>query len=187
MPKIIENPPAIILAHARKILDADGYAALNMRAIAKSCGIATGTIYNYFPTKRHLLIQMMTDYWDTHFLIIDKITARDDTLFCKIKNVFDIMEAFVLCFRDVWSSMRQESEPVARNEHIPPGHDYLQILAEKLEHILIIEEQRDSAAFNYPLPTRELANFIVQNFFIKCQMRSLPYSSLEILLGKILR
>ena len=187
MPKIIENPQAIILEHANKILGAEGYGALNMRAIAKSCGIATGTIYNYFPTKRHLLLQMMTDYWDTHFATIDKITASDEKLFAKLKKVFDVMEAFALCFRDVWVSMRSESEPICTHEHIPPGHDYLQRLAEKVELILIIESNRDPANLNYPLPARDMANFIVQNYFIICQMRSLPYSSLEVLLEKVLQ
>lgn len=187
MPKIIENPQAIILEHARKILDADGYGALNMRAIAKSCGIATGTIYNYFPTKRHLLLQMMTNYWDTHFVCIDKTTASDEELLAKLKKVFDIMEAFVLCFRDVWVSMRSENESICTHEHIPPGHDYLQRLAEKVELILIIEEKRDPTALNYPLAARDMANFIVQNYFIICQMRSLPYSSLETLLLKVLQ
>ena len=51
MPKRIENLKETILQHARQILLEEGYGALTMRAVAARCGIAVGTVYNYFPAK----------------------------------------------------------------------------------------------------------------------------------------
>jgi len=187
MPKIIENPQAIILEHAGIILEQQGYEALSMRAIAKSCGIATGTIYNYFPTKRELLLQMMTDYWEMHFAVIDKVSASEDDLFARLKNIFDIMESFVIRFREVWVGMRQESENVNGANNIHHNHDYMRKLIEKVELVLVLEEQCTHAAFNYPLPARELAIFIVQNYLAICHMKNLPYASWERLLRKVLQ
>lgn len=187
MPKIIENPQEIILEHAGIILEQQGYEALSMRAIAKFCGIATGTIYNYFPTKRELLLQMMTDYWEIHFAIIDDLSASEENLFARLKTIFAIMENFVLRFQEIWVGMRQESENVngAKNTH--HNHDYMGRLIEKVEFVLVSAEQHNPAAFSYPLPSRELASFIVQNYLAICQMKSLPYSSWELLLRKVLQ
>jgi AcrR family transcriptional regulator len=187
MPKIIENPQAIILEHAGRILEEQGYEALSMRAIAKSCGIATGTIYNYFPTKRELLLQMMTDYWEMHFTVIDNLSAGRKDLFAKLKCVFDIMEKFVFRFRDVWAGMRQENENNNGAGNMHHSHDYMRRLVDLVELILVREEQCNSSAFNYPLPTRELASFIVQNYLAICHMKKLSYSSWELLLKKVLQ
>lgn len=187
MPKIIENPQAIILEHAGIILAKQGYEALNMRAIAKSCGIATGTIYNYFPTKRELLLQMMTDYWETHFAVIDEVSASGDNLFVRLKNIFSIMENFVLCFREIWMGMRQENKNAYATEDIHHNHDYMRRLIEKVELVLVLEEQRNPSALNYPLPARELASFIVQNNLAICHMQNMSYSSWELLLRKVLK
>ena len=187
MPKIIENPQAIILEHAGKILDEQGYEALSMRAIAKTCGIATGTIYNYFPTKRELLLQMMSDYWELHFAVIENLSGGEEDLFAKLKCIFAIMEKFVLRFRDVWAGMRQENEISSGAGNMHHSHDYMRRLVDLVELILLREEQCHSAAFHYLLPARELAGFIVQNDLAICHMQNLSYSSWELLLRKVLR
>jgi AcrR family transcriptional regulator len=51
---------AAIAAAAIAIADAEGPAALTMRTVARRLGIATMSLYNYVPTKDHL-IQLMID------------------------------------------------------------------------------------------------------------------------------
>lgn len=51
MARVIDNPKQLILSHAKVILYDHGYQKLSMRALSKACGIALGTIYNYYPTK----------------------------------------------------------------------------------------------------------------------------------------
>jgi AcrR family transcriptional regulator len=172
MPKIIENPTAIIIEHAGKILAQQGYEALSMRAIAKSCGIATGTIYNYFPTKHELLVQMMTDYWETNFKVIDEIFDSGEDLFVSLKKIFDVIETFVLQFRGVWAGMRQESEPGNEAGSFHHSHDYMKRLVDKIEILLMKEQQ---------------LRFIVQNQMMMCHMRHFSYSSWEQLLRKMLK
>lgn len=186
MPKIIENPQAIILEHAEKILESKGYEALSMRAIARSCGIATGTIYNYFPTKKELLLQLMTDYWEKHFAVIDQLAAGDDELFIKLKKIFEVMENFVTRFREVWTGMRQENNNAVQTEDIHRNHDSMQRLTEKVGVILALEAERMPDAFQYPLPIPELADFIIQNHLAICHMGNLRYEAWERILKKVL-
>ena len=42
-----------ILAAARQLLLEEGSGALGMRNVAAACGVAVGSIYNYFPGQCH--------------------------------------------------------------------------------------------------------------------------------------
>lgn len=186
MPKIIANPQAVILEHAELVLSRQGYEALSMRAIAKSCGIATGTIYNYFPTKKELLLQMMSDYWEARFAEIDRLTDSDDDLFLKLHKVYEMMEIFVIRFREIWTDMRQEQGHAETAEDIHKNHDSIKRLTEKVGMILSLEAERQPAAFQYPLPIPELAAFIIQNQLAICHMGSVSYTDWEQILRKVL-
>lgn len=52
-----------ILKAARKLAITQGTPSLSMRAVAQSCGIAVGSIYNYFPTKADLTIAVVAEVW----------------------------------------------------------------------------------------------------------------------------
>ena len=44
-----------ILEECRKIVMEQGISAVNMRSVAAACGVAVGSIYNYFPSKTDLI------------------------------------------------------------------------------------------------------------------------------------
>jgi AcrR family transcriptional regulator len=71
MPKLIEDPKNQILEQARTILEKEGCAKLNIRQIAKLSGISVGTVYNYFPTKKDLVIFLMIEHWDRYYNRLD--------------------------------------------------------------------------------------------------------------------
>lgn len=52
---------------SRKIAAEKGLKALNMRAVAGECGIALGTLYNYFSDKEELLIATISSLWQDLF------------------------------------------------------------------------------------------------------------------------
>lgn len=49
-----------ILAAAEKVFDAHGYAGTTIDAVAVAAGIAKGSVYNYFESKRDLFYQVFT-------------------------------------------------------------------------------------------------------------------------------
>lgn len=63
MPKVIEDAKAKILKTARAQLFEQGYTNFTLRAIAEQCGIAVGTIYNYFSSKDMLIASIMVEDW----------------------------------------------------------------------------------------------------------------------------
>ena len=52
MPKIIDEAREKILSAAKHTLLGQGYSVLSLRGVARQCGIAVGTIYNYFESSR---------------------------------------------------------------------------------------------------------------------------------------
>ena len=52
-----------ILEVSRKIAARDGITAVNMRTVAAECGIALGSLYNYFVSKAELLSATVEAVW----------------------------------------------------------------------------------------------------------------------------
>lgn len=64
MPKIIENLREQILNEAKKQLSEEGYEKTTIRSVAQECGIAVGTVYNYFKSKDILIASLVLEDWN---------------------------------------------------------------------------------------------------------------------------
>lgn len=56
-----------ILKVCRELVSECGLSALNMRAVALKCGVALGSLYNYFPSKSELTIAVIESVWQDIF------------------------------------------------------------------------------------------------------------------------
>jgi len=63
MPKVIENVKEKLIEQAKKQVLENGYSATSIRSVAKACGIAIGTVYNYFPSKDMMIASFMSVDW----------------------------------------------------------------------------------------------------------------------------
>ena len=52
-----------ILGECRKLVMEKGISAVNMRNVANACGVAVGSIYNYFPSKSALISAAVEEVW----------------------------------------------------------------------------------------------------------------------------
>lgn len=52
-----------VLDAARGMMEEVGYDSFNMRALAEHCHLAVGTLYNYFPSKYHIVQEIMIHDW----------------------------------------------------------------------------------------------------------------------------
>jgi AcrR family transcriptional regulator len=77
--KIIEKRRGQILKAAMEIFSRKGYAAATIPEIARVAGVATGTIYIYYPSKRDLFIAVIKNFIITAPLLdlIDKMPKGD--------------------------------------------------------------------------------------------------------------
>lgn len=63
MPKIIEDLKTKILIEAKRQIFTYGYINTTIRSVSKECGIAAGTIYNYYPSKDYLIAAFILEDW----------------------------------------------------------------------------------------------------------------------------
>lgn len=63
MPKKIKNIREELLREAQKQINEQGYARTTVRSVAAGCGIAVGTVYNYFKSKDMLIASFILKDW----------------------------------------------------------------------------------------------------------------------------
>ncbi len=78
MPKIIENLEEEIAKTALRLFRNDSYQNVSMRKIASELDIAVGTLYNYYPNKWELYIEVFEESWKETYLILKENCKNTD-------------------------------------------------------------------------------------------------------------
>jgi AcrR family transcriptional regulator len=184
LPKIIENPKQLILDEAKKILYSEGYAKLSMRNISKACGIALGTIYNYYPTKHDLVIGMMADYWHSNMNKFESIVSMDGSFYDKLDRIFDQLSGFIKTFREEWLNPGFYAQP----DYVRRGSKEEILYVDKLTDIIegILDREIKAGRIKSRVTSKEAARFIMMNFVTMIQMPAFEYPAFKKILKEII-
>jgi AcrR family transcriptional regulator len=174
MPKILENPKECILLYAKEIVLTEGIENLTMRAVSKKSGIAVGTIYNYFPTKKDLTIELIENYWYEYLNIVDEIDENYQDLFLKLNEIFNQMTFFVNTFKEIW--IKNYSSEYT-DDGITRKNVFLDKLNKKIETILINEQNKKVICLS--LDPYIIAKFLILNFMMMAQMNQFEYKDFD--------
>lgn len=87
MPKIIENLREQILIEAKKQLSEQGYEKTTIRSVAQECGIAVGTLYNYFKSKDILIASLVLEDWNDCIQSISTYPKEDRRAFLEYIHI----------------------------------------------------------------------------------------------------
>ena len=110
MPKIIENPEDRILQAAReRLLDKD-LSSFSLRGVAADCGIAVGTIYNYFKDKESLMAAVMIQDWMGALKAIREELMQAESLREGLLYICREIRNFCLLYQKAWNSYSAGSE-----------------------------------------------------------------------------
>lgn len=71
MNKVVTSQEAI-LNTCRELVVKEGLAAINMRTVAQACGVAVGSLYNYFPSKGALMQATIRSVWMDIFSVQER-------------------------------------------------------------------------------------------------------------------
>ncbi|MDO9492583.1 TetR/AcrR family transcriptional regulator [Acetobacterium sp.] len=184
MSRVIKNPKQLILSQAKEILYRQGYQKLSMRALSKACNIALGTIYNYYPTKKDLVVEMMSDYWQRFLDSVAEIIDSDTDIYLKLNHVFTELEVFIKNFRQYWLT----PELYVDQDYVEGGLQKESGFMEKLIELIATELTKEDAAHHIKLKlgARETANFIIMNFITIIQMPFFRYQTFALFLKELL-
>ncbi len=104
MPKIIEDVENRILCAARKRLLGGDLSSFSARGIAEDCGIAVGTIYNYYRDKESLLGAVMAQDWQAELQQAAKRIAAAPSPEAGVLCLYEAMGSFSRVYEAVWAS-----------------------------------------------------------------------------------
>lgn len=91
MPKIIKNLDEKIKKNALKLFSEHGYDEVDVKLIAKECGMAVGTFYNYYKSKKELFMDILENSWEYTFQELSKASELDIPAKEKIKKEIEIL------------------------------------------------------------------------------------------------
>ena len=95
MPKLLDNIREKAVEQAREVLTSQGYKALTMRDIAGRCGIAVGTLYNYFPSKEYLTGSVVLEDWNNVFDRMRVLAGGAASVEMGLRGIYEQMVSFV--------------------------------------------------------------------------------------------
>lgn len=90
MNKIVTSKEEI-LETSRKLIQQQGWSAVNIRSVATACGVSVGSIYNYFDSKAALVGAAVESIWFEIFHRPDDAAVFQDTIAC-ITWMYERME-----------------------------------------------------------------------------------------------
>lgn len=90
MPKIIKNIQSVIFLRAHELFSEYDYESVSMKMIANACGIAVGTLYNYYHDKGELYEAVVRESWQHTFFQLHKAMDQDITQ-STIHNILEIL------------------------------------------------------------------------------------------------
>lgn len=102
MPKQIQDLKENILRCAKKCLLRGGLDALTIRAVASECGVAVGTVYNYYPSKDMLAASVMLEDWlEALGRMESRCTASADPV-DGMREIYDAIRDFAGIYSGTW-------------------------------------------------------------------------------------
>ena len=119
MPKIIENIREKLLTEAKKQVMENGYSAMTIRSVATACGVGTGTVYNYFPSKDVLVANFMLEDWMEciQAISIGMTEAKDAkaALLCMYEELVTYKEKYTMLFNDENAAASYSASSIQRH------------------------------------------------------------------------
>ena len=132
MPKIIPELREKLLFAARKRLLEDEAHDFSTRQLAADCGVAAGTVYNYFPTKEALMAAVMLEDWQISLTRMEKAAERAESISKGFSELETLLRAFSKPYLPVWRTYN----------HPAPLPEYHTVLIRQLSRILDLLLQR---------------------------------------------
>ena len=109
MPKLIPDVEKKLIDSARHILMTEGPDALSMRRVAGECGIAVGTLYNYFESKDLLIAKITVADWQDELQKMNELADSATDFTAGFSSLYTLLSDFVGAHRPSWIGTGQTS------------------------------------------------------------------------------
>lgn len=172
-----------ILRICIKLSEEKGLRALNMRAVAGECGIALGTLYNYFSDKEDLLICTISKLWQDLFSLPPQ-HDEENLLFTEyVEMIFGNIRERIADYPDFFST---HSSVIARSGKSRALSEMERCMAEirgTMLNVLRNDSAAVSDAFDGEFTRESFVEFVLDNIFLQL-MQGKPCDTLIAVIGR---
>jgi AcrR family transcriptional regulator len=93
--QVLSKTRGLLLQAAAEAFAREGYEGANINTISSSAGFAKGTIYNYFPSKRDLMLALIDETAEQHLEYIQEKVMEKESPGERLELFFETGFAFV--------------------------------------------------------------------------------------------
>lgn len=175
-----------ILSSAKEIALKEGMTKIDIRSVAKNCGIASGTVYNYFPSKGDLLVAVIEDFWEDVFQNIDWTSFVHNDFYTNLEKMYNTLNEYLNKFKENWldelSFLKTHEKQLGRKKQ----NEYFKIINNRIVAMM----DMDDIVINYPwseeVSKEKMAEFIFDNMLIRLRKGEKDINLFIVVMKKIL-
>ena len=125
-----------LLRAARELIEADGYAAASVLAIAERTGVASGTLYRHFASKEELFVELFRQVCDREVQAMRRVAAAmapEDSHAERLERVLGTFARRALRSRRLaWALIAEPVDPLVDAERLAYRARYAELIADAL-------------------------------------------------------
>lgn len=186
MSRLIENPKELILSAAKQLASDEGLTQINMRTVAKECGIALGTIYNYYPTKMDLIIAIIESFWAECFSSLHASDLKDFDFFQKLEYLYFFILKYLEQFKSNWLNDLSSLSTIHKQKGKEKEDEYLSHFITFFERLFQAHKHEFNPNLFNTFTEDYLIHFIFSNFMMMLKHGDPHYEFFNALLKHIL-
>ena len=172
-----------IMQVCRRIAEEKGLKALSMRTVAGECGIALGTLYNYFADKEELVIAAIASLWQDFFRLPPE-EASPPTLFSEyVERVFGNVRSHFRKYPDFFAAHSAAIAGSGRNR----ARSAMERCTGEIRDSLLAALRNDSAArpFRGELTRESFVEFVLDSIILLL-MQNKPCDTLIAVIRRVI-
>ncbi|MDF2985032.1 MAG: TetR-family transcriptional regulator [Eubacterium sp.] len=179
MPKNLNNVKEDILSVTRQLIKETGYSELNIRNIAARCGVATGTVYNYYSSKNQIIAEILLNEWNLMLRRIDQNIKTSAPAIDKIEIIFNELNSFMINVHGEWF----QTHPIENTEdmNVSKINEKRKLLRNHISEKVfkVIESGRSTG--KKPEPSQEVMNIcdIISHILISYSNEEAEFSMVK--------
>lgn len=176
----------VILSAAKDIATKQGITKINIRSVAKTSGIAIGTVYNYFPSKGDLLVAVIEDFWEDAFKNIDWESFSRNNFYDNLEKIYNILCTYLNKFKENWldqlALLKAQEKKLGRQRQ----NEYFQKICSRIIALMNMDEKLKQYQWAEIVSKEKMAEFIFENMLIMLRKGETDISFFIAILNKIM-
>lgn len=173
-----------LLAASLRAAAEKGMRGVNIREIARACGVSVGCVYRYFPSKAELMSAAVEKIWERIFASAD---VGGDAPFAElVRRLFACIRSGCAEYPDFFSLHASGFAAEEKGEGRRTMDRYLAGIREALARALAADDRVRAGVFDETFTREDLAGFVLDNLLLLGAARASSCERLILVTQKIL-